>query len=68
MSFDINKWLDFHYLTNIPLIPKTQQLFLTKGWCYPLVEDDERIRFVRESYVWTVSERESSSNVMTQSP
>ena len=30
-----NKWLSFHYLASIPLMPRVQQFFLTKSGITP---------------------------------
>ena len=43
MGFDTNKWLGFLCLTSILLMSRVWKLFLTKGQCDPLVEDDKRI-------------------------
>jgi len=50
VSFSTTKQLGFLYLTSTSLKPKVWLFFLTKGQCYPLVEDEKRVR-VREGPV-----------------
>ena len=64
MGFDATKQLSFPCLASILLMSRAQQFFLTKGLCYPSVEDDKRVkRSGRASVKWS-KERVSSSNVM----
>ena len=64
MGFDATKRLSFPYLASIPLMPRAQQFFLTKGLCYPLVEDDKRVKRSGRASVKQSKERISSFNVM----
>ena len=54
----------FPCLASIPLIPRVWQLFLTKGLCYLLVEDDSGVSGDERAKCEVVSDKESSSNVV----